>query len=96
MENIITMKVIAARRGDVDGNKYASLYTVQRADENDADNLGDIPMKIACNYGVLDTIKEKDLPGIFEAQINLKPAAAGKMGFEVIALRKPSTKVTAA
>ena len=87
MENKIVTQVLCIQRGNVDGNKYASIHALEHADPDDENKKGMMPMKMSCSYELLDNVRAQDLPGEFEVTIKLVPAAGGKMGMKAVGLK---------
>jgi len=86
LENIVKATVLGIRRGQVDGNKYASIYLLEEVDDENV--RGKLPLKMNCTFGLLDTVKPSELPGEYEVQVKLIPASGGKVGMEATALRR--------
>lgn len=93
MENIIKAKVLGARRGNVDGTKYASIYIIEDV-VNEADRKGALPMKLNCDYGVVDHLEAEKLPAEMEMQIRLDMAGGGKAAMFCQAVRPINGKAT--
>ena len=87
MNQNMTLSILGARRGSVDGNNYASVYVVQRAEDGDKDNVGMLPMKLSCDFNVLDALDPKQLPGEYECMVRLQPAAGGKVGMHLMSAK---------
>ena len=92
MEQTITANVLGIQRGNVDGNKYASIYVLEHADPDDENKKGMMPMKMNCSFELLDNVRAQDLPGDFDITVKLVPAAGGKLGMKAVGLKplKPS------
>ncbi|SCZ52974.1 hypothetical protein [Thiohalomonas denitrificans] len=87
MENIIKAKVLGARRGKMDGGvKYASIYIIEDV-MNEDDKKGALPMKMNCEYGLLDHLDAEHLPAEMELQVKLDMGAGGKAAMYVQAVR---------
>lgn len=97
MQQNMTLSILGARRGNVDGNNYASVYVAQRAEDGDKNNMGMLPMKLSCDFNVLDSLDPKQLPGDYECLVRLQPAAGGKVGMHLTSVRytRPATKAAA-
>lgn len=97
MNQTMTLSILGARRGNVDGNNYASVYVAERAPDGDKNNLGMLPMKLSCDFNVLDALDPKNLPGDYECMVRLQPAAGGKVGMHLTSVKytRPATKPAA-
>jgi hypothetical protein len=80
MNQQMKLHILGARRGSVDGNKYASVYVTQRAEDGDKDNIGVLPMKLSCDFDILEALDPKNLPGEYDCMVRLQPASGGKVG----------------
>jgi len=87
MENVINAQVLGIRRGEVDGNKYASIYVLESSDPADNNTKGMIPMKLTCEHALMDNVDDKTLPGEFEIAVKLTPASGGKLGMKATAMK---------
>ena len=93
MEQVITANVLGIQRGNVDGNKYASIFVLEDADPDDENKKGMMPMKMNCSHDLLEKVRAQDLPGDFDISVKLVPAAGGKLGMKAVGLKclKPAT-----
>jgi len=87
MNTQINMHVLSVKRGEVEGNKYASLMMVSDTPTYDRDSAGLQVMKVTCDYDLLDRIDPRAVPGNFVAEVALVTAAGGKAGFKVLQLQ---------
>jgi len=87
MNTQITMHVLSVKRGEVDGNRYASLMMVSDTPTYERDSAGLQVMKVTCDYDLLDRIDSRAVPGNFIAEVALVTAAGGKAGFKVLQLQ---------
>ena len=78
MQNVIKAQVIGAKRYDIDGNKMASIFVMQKAEETD-DSVGFEVMKMSAPYDVVEHLKGKKLPGDYDVLVRMRAAGGGKM-----------------
>jgi len=79
MSNTMRVTILGIKRGEMEGRKYAMLYTTTPTDSNNRDQLGVIPVSMSCDYDLLDAMERKQLPGDYDVMVNLKPGAGGKI-----------------
>lgn len=92
MQQKMIIQVLGIKRGEVDGNKYASLYMTSDTPEYTRDVVGLSVMKVPCEYDLLDRINVHDVPGQFNADVALVSAAGGKAGLKVLNLTSMKPK----
>lgn len=83
MNQKMMMNVMGIKRGEVDGNRYASLYMLSDSPEYSRDAVGLGVMKISCDFELIDRINPQDVPGQFTADVSLVSVAGGKAGIRV-------------
>lgn len=93
MQNTITAQIIGAKRYDIDGNKMASIFVMQQAEQND-NTVGYEVMKVSAPYGVVDQLQKAKLPAEYEIMIKLKAAGGGKMAMVAEGIKPVVSQVT--
>ena len=70
MQNIIKAQVLGAKRYNIDGQQSASVYIMGES-LHDHSQVGVLPMKIPCNYELVDSLDHKSLPCEGELSVTL-------------------------
>ncbi|WP_295720425.1 hypothetical protein [uncultured Halovibrio sp.] len=86
----LTITVIGARRFDIDGNKIGQIFTMEPADPDDADRIGNDVMKWGCDHALVEKIEqyESELPCEFDAEAMMKAGGGQKAQFKLLNLAK--------
>ncbi|SIQ85489.1 hypothetical protein [Marinobacterium stanieri] len=94
MNITMTADVIQASRYDMDGNKGGSIIVTQKSDGTNENRIGMELMKLACDYGVIDQLRDH-LP--CKCEIVAQPTQGGgqKMAFKVLSIKPAGTKAAA-
>ncbi|PSL12654.1 hypothetical protein CLV44_11612 [Marinobacterium halophilum] len=90
----MTADVIQASRYDMDGNKGASIYATQKTDGSNPDRAGLELMKLTCDYGVVDLLRDF-LPCKCEIVAQPTQGAGQKMAFKVVSIKPLTAKAAA-
>lgn len=93
MQNVITAQIIGAKRYDIDGNKMASIFVMQQAEQND-NTVGFEVMKLSAPYGVVDQLQKAKLPADYEILVRMKTAGGGKMSLVAEGIKSVVSPVT--
>ena len=90
MKQQLTLTVIGARRFDIDGNKLGQVFTMEKADPDDEDRIGNDVMKWSCPYDLVQTIEKyaDELPAEFDAEAMMKAGGGQKAQFKLLSLAK--------
>lgn len=93
MQNQITAQVLGIRRGNVDGNNYASIYLLEESDPSKPDEIGKLPIKMSCAHDLLDKVvaDKATLPGTFDLMVKLNMGAGGKASMVATDIRPAKT-----
>lgn len=80
------LQVIQGKRYEVDGNKGAALFGIEKTDGSNPDLIGMDIMKLNCDYELVDQLREF-LP--CECELVCKPiqGAGQKMSFRVLSVK---------
>ncbi len=71
------MYIYSAARGEMEGQKYSSVYNRSEENYDDPDKVGLPPMKTPCEYGVIDQVRGK-VPGEFEVEVSMIAGSGNK------------------
>ncbi len=94
MNITMTADVIQASRYDMDGNKGGSIIATQKSDGTSENRIGMELMKLACDYGVIDLLRDH-LPCKCEIVAQPTQGAGQKMAFKVLSIKPAGTKAAA-
>lgn len=88
MNQKIQGHILGAKRYNIDGQKSASLYLMGDV-LNGENEKGALPMKLPCDFDLLEMLDEKHLPGDYELEVKLSMGGGVKAAMHVVSV-KPS------
>ncbi|TCO81108.1 hypothetical protein EV699_110134 [Plasticicumulans lactativorans] len=91
MRQLMNFHVLGIKRYSVDGSEGASAYVMSPA-EGDPNTVGAHVMKVPCPYALVDACRGMPMPGDFQAEVELRAGAQGKLALFVLSLNPANPK----
>lgn len=85
MRQLMNFHVLGIKRYSVDGSEGASAYVMSPA-QGDPNTVGAHVMKVPCPYALVDACRSMSMPGDFEAEVELRAGAQGKLALFIVSL----------
>lgn len=89
--NFIETQIIGAKRFDAEGRKTGQLIVMEATDKQDPDSVGQVTMKIACPYDMVNVLRDKKLPDTYQivCELKLQSGKAGLYAKEIRSVNSP-------